>query len=97
MDEGWTGASTHLLTHLYRGPLTGTPRAGSLAHLPPEPPLPAVTNLDVTAMCALVSEVSYYHDAPEGGELQQVLDAWSTKNVHWKVSGCEQAGTFGGA
>lgn len=49
------------------------------ALLPPMPPAPNVTNLDVTTLCALVSEVS--HADSNGPELQ----AWAQRVTHWQV------------
>lgn len=51
---------------------------GSLPGLRPPPP-PAVTNLDVTTLCALVSEVSYAdpHSA--------VMTEWAAQTTHWQV------------
>lgn len=50
------------------------------ALLPPMPPAPSVTNLDVTTLCALVSEVS--HADSNGPELQ----AWAQRVTHWQES-----------
>lgn len=49
------------------------------ALLPPMPPAPTTVNLDVTTLCALVSEVS--HGDPTRPELQQ----WAQRVVHWRV------------
>jgi hypothetical protein len=55
--------------------------AGSIAALPvPQPP--SVTNLDVTSLCALVSEVSW------GDPHSPQLQAWAARTVHWRVSMC---------
>ncbi len=51
---------------------------GALATLPPPGPLPPVANLDVTTMCALVSEVSH------GGCDLPAVEEWSRRNVHWR-------------
>jgi hypothetical protein len=51
--------------------------AGSLAALPAPGAAPSTTNLDVTALCALVSEVSWADpSAPE-------LAAWAARTTHW--------------
>ncbi|KXZ42456.1 hypothetical protein GPECTOR_145g747 [Gonium pectorale] len=49
----------------------------SLRRLPPPPPLPEATNLDVTTMCGLVSEVS------NGGAHSPEVEAWAQRTVHW--------------
>ena len=49
------------------------------ALLPPMPPDPATVNLNVTTLCALVSEVS--NGDPTRPELQQ----WAQRVVHWQV------------
>ena len=54
------------------GPLRAT-------DLPPPPPPPAVVNLDVTTLCALVSEVG--HGSPERPEMV----AWAARVSHWQV------------
>lgn len=51
--------------------------------LPPKPPDPSTVNLDVTTLCALVSEVS--NSDPRRPDLQQ----WAQRVVHWQV-GCEK-------
>ena len=58
------------------------PGAFDPALLPPMPPNPTTVNLDVTTLCALVSEVS--NGNPRRPELQQ----WARKVVHWQV-GCK--------
>ena len=52
------------------------------ALLPPMPAAPATANLDVTTLCALVSEVS--NGDPRRPELQE----WAQRVVHWRV-GCK--------
>ena len=47
--------------------------------LPPLPALPSITSLDVTTMCALVSEVSH------GDPLSPALQHWAQRVKHWKV------------
>lgn len=47
---------------------------------PPRPPPPAYANLDVTAMCALVSEVA--NGGAESGGTPEVL-AWAARISHW--------------
>ncbi|KAG2446749.1 hypothetical protein HYH02_008310 [Chlamydomonas schloesseri] len=47
------------------------------AGLPPPPPLPAATCLDVTTMCGLVSEMSH------GGAAEPSVQAWARRTVHW--------------
>jgi hypothetical protein len=42
---------------------------------------PPITNLDVTAMCALVSEVCWRAPGCE------VLAAWAQRTTHWQVGG----------
>uniref|UniRef100_A0A383WBF6 DUF1308 domain-containing protein n=1 Tax=Tetradesmus obliquus TaxID=3088 RepID=A0A383WBF6_TETOB len=50
---------------------------GSVAALPvPQPP--SITNLDVTSLCALVSEVSW------GDPHSPQLQAWAARTVHWR-------------
>jgi hypothetical protein len=44
----------------------------------PQPP--SITNLDVTSLCALVSEVSW------GDPHSPQLQAWAARTVHWRVS-----------
>lgn len=61
------------------GVLVSGPGPFKPALLPPMPPGPSVTNLDVTTLCALVSEVS--HADPKGPELQ----AWAQRVTHWRV------------
>ncbi|KAI8465419.1 MAG: hypothetical protein J3K34DRAFT_461429 [Monoraphidium minutum] len=51
---------------------------GSLAGLPEPHPPPAVTNLDTTTMCGLVSEVS--HRPPADPQLVQ----WAARTRHWR-------------
>ena len=58
------------------------PGAFDPALLPPMPPDPTAVNLDVTTLCALVSEVS--NGDPRRPELQQ----WAQRVVHWQV-GCK--------
>lgn len=53
--------------------------AESLRSLPPPPPAPASTNLDVTTMCALVSELSH------GGAHDPHVEQWAQRTVHWVV------------
>ncbi len=53
--------------------------AESLRSLPPPPPAPASTNLDVTTMCALVSELSH------GGAQDPDVELWAARTVHWVV------------
>lgn len=62
------------------GVLVSGPGPFNPALLPPMPPGPSVTNLDVTTLCALVSEVS--HADPKGPELQ----SWAQRVTHWQVS-----------
>ncbi|GIL53318.1 hypothetical protein Vafri_8949, partial [Volvox africanus] len=50
----------------------------SLRALPPPPPAPTVTNLDVTAMCGLVSEISH------GGANDPEVELWAQRTVHWR-------------
>lgn len=50
------------------------------ALLPPFTALPAVCNLDVTTLCALVSEVSH------GDPLRPALQQWAQRVTHWKVT-----------
>ncbi|GLC33618.1 hypothetical protein PLESTM_000092400 [Pleodorina starrii] len=50
----------------------------SLRHLPPPPPVPTSTNLDVTTMCGLVSEVSH------GGAHDPDVELWAQRTVHWR-------------
>ena len=64
------------------GVLVSGPGLFDPALLPPMPPAPSVTNLDVTTLCALVSEVS--HADPKGPELQ----AWAQRVAHWRVGTC---------
>ena len=52
------------------------------ALLPPTPPDSSTVNLDVTTLCALVSEVS--NGDPRRPELQQ----WAQRVAHWQV-GCK--------
>ncbi|KAF6260979.1 hypothetical protein COO60DRAFT_1504123 [Scenedesmus sp. NREL 46B-D3] len=50
---------------------------GSIAALPvPQPP--RITNLDVTSLCGLVSEVSW------GDARSPQLQAWAARTVHWR-------------
>ena len=53
--------------------------------LPSMPSAPTTVNLDVTTLCALVSEVS--NGDPSRPELQQ----WAQKVAHWQVGGSIQA------
>jgi hypothetical protein len=77
------------------GVLVSGPGPFDPALLPPMPPAPRVTNLDVTTLCALVSEVS--HADPKGPELQ----AWAQRVTHWRVgtyiTSCIQWGWIGTA
>ena len=63
------------------GVVVSGPGRFDLALLPPMPAMPKVANLDVTTLCALVSEVS--HTDPAEPQLQ----AWAQRVVHWQV-GC---------
>ena len=47
--------------------------------LPPLPPASSTVNLDVTALCALVSEIS--NGNPQRPELRE----WASRVVHWQV------------
>lgn len=47
--------------------------------LPPMPPAPTTVNLDVTTLCAMVSEVS--NGDPRRPDLQQ----WAQRVVHWQA------------
>lgn len=56
---------------------------------PQPPPLPTRTNLDVTTLCALCSEVC------NGGQHSQRVHAWAARTSHWRVrtrSLCIQVG-----
>ncbi|GAX81285.1 hypothetical protein CEUSTIGMA_g8717.t1 [Chlamydomonas eustigma] len=56
----------------------------ALTTLPPAPAAPRVANLDVTTMCALVSEVCH-------AELEDLrLEAWSERNIHWRECWLEE-------
>lgn len=61
------------------GILVSGPGRFDPALLPPMPAVPKVANLDVTTLCALVSEVS--HTDPAEPQLQ----AWAQRVVHWQV------------
>lgn len=50
------------------------------ASLPPVTVLPAICNLDVTTLCALISEVSH------GDPLRPALQHWAQRVTHWKVT-----------
>jgi len=54
--------------------------------IPKPPEDPDIVNLDVTTLCALVSEVS--HDGPRNPEVAQ----WAQRVSHW--SRCLQVFTF---
>ena len=62
------------------GVLVSGPGAFCSSVLPPLPPQPAVCNLDVTTMCALVSEVS------NGDPARPSVQQWAQRVTHWKVS-----------
>ena len=62
------------------GVLVSGPGQFDSALLPPMPLLPSVTNLDVTTLCALVSEVSHADTS------NPVLQQWAQKTKHWQVS-----------
>jgi hypothetical protein len=53
--------------------------------LPPPPPPPDAVNLDVTTLCALVSEVSH---RPPG---DAAIDAWAARTVHWRTCAAAEA------
>jgi hypothetical protein len=56
----------------------------ALATLPPLPPdgAPFLINLDVTALCALVSEVSWSGGSSAAAAL--ALDRWAARTPHWR-------------
>ncbi|DBA72354.1 TPA: hypothetical protein ACH3X2_010511 [Trebouxia sp. C0005] len=75
------GVYTDVKTQLTAmGVLVSGPGLFDPALLPPMLPAPSVSNLDVTTLCALVSEVS--HADPKGPELQ----AWAQRVAHWRES-----------
>ena len=61
------------------GVLVSGPGSFECALMPPTPPPPTVTNLDVTTLCALVSEVS------NGDPKRPALQAWAQRVTHWQV------------
>lgn len=62
-----------------RGVVVTGPGRFDPALLPPMPSAATAVNLDVTTLCALVSEVS--NGDPTRPELQQ----WAQRVVHWRV------------
>lgn len=50
----------------------------SLGDIPRCPPPPLIVNLDVTSMCALVSEVSH------GGPTNSAVCEWAQRISHWE-------------
>ena len=60
-------------------PLTRRADVDVLKKIPAAPPPSGVTNLDVTAICALISEVSY--EGPQNPEVVR----WSQGNKHLQV------------
>ncbi|GMH40966.1 hypothetical protein BSKO_08870 [Bryopsis sp. KO-2023] len=75
IDEGVKDAITEMGAYVQVGPdpptLEGVPE-------PPEPP--TIANLDVTSMCALVSEVSH------GGVENALVTQWAQRVSHWQDS-----------